>query len=340
MPLLGAAGKTPARKKTIMSKAVEQTRSGLTVAHAGLGRAPDGTVDSVARAVHDGDTVSIDPAGNVSTRLLGMDAPEVSFTLPDAPKTFRSIGSPQWADFLNDPFAAGTPPFDPPLAAPLLADLRARLGAGCAANHAKHAGVATKVLEGLVDKDRTDKGATLEDFRFFLAFATDVIDRYGRFLCYLNVDVPKGQSHPLTYNERLLAGGFVTPYFIWPNIDPFRRQPVLTDAVPVPGQPISDPRLDAARQSVKAARAAHDGVFETADPLRLLPFELRYLGRVAERGGQTVRTGPDRWVIDLNATDGKLLAPHRYIEIPLPEDRLFVPSEFLPLFLLKGWAEA
>lgn len=323
-----------------MSKAVEQTKSGLTVAHAGLARANNGNVETVATAVHDGDTVAIDPVGNISTRLLGMDAPEASFTLPDAPKIFRSIGSQQWTNFLTDPFAAGTPLFDPPLPAPLLADLQARLGPTCAANHARHAAVATKTLEGMIDKDRTDQGASLDAFRFFLAFASDVIDRYGRFLCYLNLNVAKGQQHPLTYNERLLAGGWVTPYFIWPNLDPFRKQPSLTDAVPVAGHPISAPRLNAARQSVKAARAAHSGIFEQADPLRLLPFELRYLGRITKRGAHTVRTGPDRWVIDLNAHDGKLLAPHRYIDIPLPEDRLFIPSEFVPLFIDKGWAKA
>ncbi|MFX0577745.1 hypothetical protein [Nocardia nepalensis] len=324
-----------------MANAVEQTKSGLTVAHAGLGRAaPNGTAEPVTRAVHDGDTVSTDPVGNISTRLLGMDAPEVSFTLPDAPKTFRDIASQQWIDFLTDPFAAGTPPFDPPLPATLLADLQARLGPTCATNHARHATAATRALAGMIDNDRTDQGATDDSFRFFLAFATDVLDRYGRFLCYLNVDIPKGQPHPLTYNERLLAGGFVTPYFIWPNIDPFREQPTLTDAVPVPGQPITNRRLDSARQSVKAARAAYDGIFEVADPLRLLPFELRYLGRITKRGGHTVRTGPDRWVIDLRTHDGKLLPPHRYIDIPLPEDRLFVPAEYLPLFTEKGWGKA
>ncbi|BAW08207.1 conserved hypothetical protein [Nocardia seriolae] len=330
----------PRNLENIMSKAVEQTKSGITVAHAGLARTPGGQTDTVAQAVHDGDTVAVDPVGNISTRLLGMDAPEVSFTLPDAPDTFRAIASPQWAAFLTDPFAAGTPPFDPPLPAALQADLQTRLGPACAANHARHAQAAATALEGMVDKDRTDRGETLDAFRFFLAFATDVIDRYGRFLCYLNVDTPPGQPHPPTYNERLMSEGLATPYFIWPNIDPFRKQPALTAAVPVPGQPITDPRLDAARQSVKAARAAHLGVCEAADPLTLLPFELRYLGRVTKQAGQVVRSSPDRWVIDLAAGDGKLLAPHRYIDIPLPEDRLFVPSEYIPLFLQQGWTRA
>ncbi|MGW4772573.1 hypothetical protein ACWEO2_31635 [Nocardia sp. NPDC004278] len=84
----------------------------------------------------------------------------------------------------------------------------------------------------------------------------------------------------------------------------------------------------------------HEGIFEAAEPLRLLPFELRYLGRITKRGGHTIRTGPDRWVIDLSAHDGKLLPPHRYIDIPLPEDRLFVPAEYLALFTEKGWGKA
>src|SRR5262249_48228751 len=153
------------------------------------------------------------------------------------------------------------PAFSPPLAAPLVADLQKRLGPTCAANHARHADAATEALMGLIEQDMTRYGKTNETYRFFLAFATDVIDRYGRFLGYVYEDLPK-QLRPkpnFSYNERLLPGGFVTPYFIWPNIDPFRTHANLLDAVPAPGQPITNRRLDDSRQAVRDARAAHKG---------------------------------------------------------------------------------
>jgi endonuclease YncB( thermonuclease family) len=318
-----------------MANAVDQL-NGLTIAHAKLAALANGDRMTVDNAVHDGDTVKVDPDGNISTRFLGIDTPEVSFTLPDAPKTFRPISSAQWTTFLTDPFAAGQPLFDPPLAPALIADLQTRLGPDCATNHAAHAAAATQALKGMIETDRTQNGDTLDTFKFFLAFATDVIDRYGRFLAYLNRDTPN-PPRPLTYNERLLAGGWAVPYFIWPNINPFRAQPSLTEAVPTPGQPINDPSLDRARQSVRDARAAHAGIFEVANPLALLPFELRFLARVTKRGAQQFRSGPERWVIDLTADNDQLLAPYRYTEIPHAEDRLFVPAEYTPLFIDKGW---
>ncbi|MCP9624691.1 hypothetical protein FOH10_16360 [Nocardia otitidiscaviarum] len=319
-----------------MAKAVEQTRAGFIIAHAGLGLGSDGTAMSVARAVHDGDTVTVHPKGNISTRFLGMDTPEVSFTLPADPDRFHSIGSPAWEGFLTDPFAAGLPPFDPPLPAALEAGLRARTGPDCAANHIRHARAATKALEGLIETDRTASGANTADFRFFLAFAADIFDRYGRFLTYLNMDVPN-PPRPPSYNERMLAGGWAVPYFIWPNTNPFRKQPSTVAAVPEPGQPITDPGLDRARQAVAAARAARLGIFQEADPLALLPSELRFLGRSVVGPTGLSRPGPDRWVIDLRAGDDRLLAPARYHEIPFAEDRLFVPVEFVPMFVERGW---
>jgi hypothetical protein len=68
----------------------------------------------------------------------------------------------------------------------------------------------------------------------------------------------------------------------------------------------------------------------------LLPFELRYLARTT-RGPNPSRPGPDRWVIDIAAGTSALLPPHRYIEIPNVEDRLFVNDEHVPLFVEHGW---
>jgi hypothetical protein len=41
--------------------------------------------------------------------------------------------------------------------------------------------------------------------------------------------------------------------------------------------------------------------------------------------------------IDLAAANDRLLPPQRYAGIPKPEDRLFVPSEYVPLFVNRGW---
>ncbi|MBL1076518.1 hypothetical protein JK358_19150 [Nocardia sp. 2] len=322
-----------------MAKAVEKSRAGFLVGHAGLGLGSTGKPMSVAQAVHDGDTVTVDPIGNISTRFLGMDTPEVSFSLPANPDAFPSIGSAAWTEFLTDPFAPGLPPFDPPLPPELEADLRARTGPDCAANHARHALAAHRALEGFVEQDRMASGLEPADFRFFMAFASDVFDRYGRFLTYLNVEAAT-TPRPPTYNERMLAGGWAVPYFIWPNINPFRKQPGMVEAVPVPGQPISDPGLNRARQAVGAARAARLGVFARQDPLDILPSELRFLARTVGKGAAGFRPGPDRWVIDLGTADDRLLPPARYFDVPLPEDRLFVPVEFVPLFVEKGWVKA
>jgi hypothetical protein len=63
------------------------------------------------------------------------------------------------------------------------------------------------------------------------------MDRYGRLLGYIQPDQPNTSAGRRfgSYNERLLAAGGVSPYFIWPNINPFRRASSITDAVPAPG---------------------------------------------------------------------------------------------------------
>jgi len=63
-------------------------------------------------------------------------------------------------------------------------------------------------------------------FVFFLRYAKDVIDRYGRLLAYLTVNVENPADIPaLSYNEFMLESGLAAPYFIWPNLDPFKKQP-------------------------------------------------------------------------------------------------------------------
>src|SRR5262249_3763131 len=86
--------------------------------------------------------------------------------------------------------------------------------------------------------------------------------------------------------------------------------------------------LKRARDLVKGARAAKIGVFDAADPLRFEAFEVRYLGR-----GEV----PTRAVIDLSKNADVIFRPQSYFKIPQPQDRLFIPGEFVPLFSAKGW---
>jgi endonuclease YncB( thermonuclease family) len=76
-----------------MPNALRITKDGFIVGQAFLAQGK-----SVKEAVHDGDTVSIVPNSFLNTRLLGIDTPEVSFSLPGA-TTFPSIGGDRWRAF-------------------------------------------------------------------------------------------------------------------------------------------------------------------------------------------------------------------------------------------------
>lgn len=150
-------------------------------------------------------------------------------------------------------------------------------------------------------------------------------------LCYLNryqldANTPEPRRQP--YNERLLHMGHVTPYFIWPNINPFLargQRGILMDAVPPPGTARS---LETRDQALRDPRQQGIGISNAQNPLRLQPFEVRFLSR---------RRPPDRWVIGLRQDDDVLLQPQNYRTIAHAEDRLFIPPEYVSLFVEAGW---
>jgi hypothetical protein len=296
----------------------------------GIRRRNDGTVQTLNEAVPDGDTVGAQLAGTGSIRFLGVDSPEKSFEQPLGGP--QNLDGPRWEQFLADPFANGFPAtlLEPALAA----HLQARFGPGAAANHHRHAVAAGEALKQLIQSDETALGQTPEQFQYFLAFAYEVFDRYGRFLAFLNRNQPNPTSpspRPLTYNERQLETGRALPYFIWPNINPFRDADTVANAVLQPGTANTVAErgdFKRARDLVKNARTNGIGVFDPVDPLRFEAFEIRYLGRAE---------APMRGVIDLSKNDKVILRPQSYFKIPLPEDRLFIPGEFVPLFAAKGW---
>lgn len=291
---------------------------------------------SPAQIVHDGDTVNVFPFLNFSTRFLGVDAPESSFTLPDDRNRFIKINDPAWQNFfrnnnwLNDN-----------LSNKLKQHLKNRINPyanNVALNHALHEEKATRRLEQLIESDLLASGKSKEDFKFFMAFAYEILDSYGRLLCYISADEDNftPQKRNPSYNELLLAEGLVTPYFIFPNVQPFitfrpfEAKNLMPDIF---WKNIRDAKkLQDARKAIKNARTNKLGIFKTGEELILYPFELRFLGR-----GET----QNRYVIDLSKDDGtykKIIKPEKYFEIPLAEDRLFISEEFVPLFQKNGWS--
>jgi endonuclease YncB( thermonuclease family) len=316
-----------------MAKAIEQSKSGLTVGHFGLG-SRGGTVGTIRHQVYDGDTINVRAIGNFGIRFLGVDAPEISFRLPGE-TAFSGLGHERWEAFLTDPFAQGLPPFDPPITPGLRNYLLQQIGPGAATNQRNHAEAAEDALEEEVINDMAALGQPEEGFQFFLAFAHEIMDRYGRLLCFINRHQPDPtvpKKRPVSYNERLLKEGKVAPYFIFPNLDPFSSKESITEAVIPPGTAAGlaggDNALGQARKWVREARAGSVGLFQANDPLKLQPFEVRFLAR---------RKPPDRWVIDLGKNDSVLIHPQKYYSVPRVEDRLYIPSQFVPLFVEAGW---
>ena len=119
-----------------------------------------------------------------------------------------------------------------------------------------------RALENLILEDLDELGQESADFRFFFVFAHEVLDGHARLLSYVNRFQPNENDpapRPQGYNVRLLGAGRVTPYFIWPNVDPFRRSGSLVEAVPEPGSAAAlvsggENALSEARDFVRSAR--------------------------------------------------------------------------------------
>ena len=299
----------------------------------GIRRENDGTPQTLEKAIPDGDTAGVHVEGRMLVRFLGVDTPEKKIDLPGAnTEADKRLNSQAWEDYLTDPFRPELGPF--PLDADLKSHLTNRVGPGAAANHHRHAVAAGNSLIELVESDMTELGQDSTTFRYFLAFEFEVFDSHGRFLAFINRDqkdpnVPT--RRPLSYNERQLEKGVALPFFIWPNVDPFRDVDLL-DAVLEPGSaPDVANRpgaLKRARRFVQEARAAKQGVFDPDDLLRFEAFEVRFLAR---------RQPPDRAVIDLSRADDVILDAQHYFRIPNAEDRLYIPAHFVPLFIARGW---
>ncbi len=306
----------------------------MTTGFARLGLRGDkqGTVN---QQVHDGDTITTLADGNIPCRLLGIDTPEVSFQFP--PKgNFLGLKNPQWAELLADPFNEEKfGPFSSAVPAGLKAWLTSRTGKHAAEIHYEHANKATDKLREMVEADKQIMGTTNETFSFYMVFGHEVMDGYGRFLCAINRNQPdreKPTPRPPTYNQRLLERGLAFPYFIWPNINPWQLSDSVMEAVIKPGTAAKvmaeNREITFARDNVGKARRNHKGLFDATDPALLEPCELRSIAR---------RQLPGRYLIDMSRNDDVLLHPHNYYTVPHSEDRLFIPSQYVPLFVEQGW---
>jgi hypothetical protein len=298
---------------------------------ASIRRTANGQPQSLNASIADGDTVGVHLEGSASVRFLGIDSPEKSIELAVA-QGGNNLDSAQWESYLTDPFLTPFGPFE--LEDDLVGHLRTRIGPGAGVNHRFHANNAETALMAMVQSDMNALGQNPNTFGYYIAFSSEVFDSNGRFLAFINRNQPDANNpgpRPLPYNERMLQQGAALPYFIWPNIDPFRDASLL-DAIIAPRTANqvaqATPALRRAREFVRQARVDRSGVFNAANPLRFEAFEIRYLGR---------RQPPSRAVIDLSRNDDVILRPQSYFRIPNPEDRLFIPPAFVPLFVSRGW---
>jgi endonuclease YncB( thermonuclease family) len=286
-------------------------------------------VGTIPQIAHDGDTIAIHSEKNFSVRFLGIDAPEVSCPIPGT-TDFVSLNNEKWVKYLKDLFNGSKPSFisNKNLFEYLKHKVKPEK---VAENHYLLADEARKYLIGLIEGDIKALNQTNDTFQLYLSFAFEIMDRYGRFLCYINRYDTDSNNRPFTYNERLLQAGMVCPYFIWANVNPSGSAGNILDAVVKPKQVQSylnaNKPLKRAIQFVKDARMNKLGIFGQ-DKLQLEPFELRYISRQA---------APERYVIDLSNESKKLIAPDEYYKIENAEDRLFIPGEYVPLFRVNGW---
>lgn len=301
-------------------------------------------IGSVKEVTHDGDTVKISAHGNFSVRFLGIDTPEISFEIKDD-GLFHHTNSQIWIDYLEN-IQTQWNTIREDLSEDLYNHLSERfLQGNLAINHNIHAKRAEDKLEEFIQADIDLLGLNNESMKLFLPFSYEILDTYGRLLSFVhpdlkNPEISEPPAHMESYNFKMLESGYSLPYFIWPNINPFRKEESVSKAAYNSPDEFrekmkNDNSLKKARTAVKNARCEEKGVFEnaftfegtTCKRLLLEAFELRFLSR---------QLPPSRYFIDFSSTSNQILKPTDYFRC-LPEDRLFIPSEYIPLFEKRGW---
>ncbi len=248
--------------------------------------------------VIDGDTPNV----RMAIRMLSIDTSE---TYPNGPRLDAALaGLVPWIE-------SGAAPIDPVLAEALLPKLRAPQPAS---RHVAMGERAKEAFRRLLDERLTRPDGTRR--KLFLRAADQPFDKHGRLLAYVAPDYSKSERDRLdrreraTFNLLLVEQGWAAPFVIYPSI---------------PGE-LDLPLLHAAAREAIAERR---GIW--ADPLLLLPYELRALDRLVdikrkldagEKLDARIRWGwVERYCADM--TTRLLHRPQRYVEVD-PESRLFI----------------
>ena len=244
----------------------------------------------------DGDTPTI----QLPVRMLGMDTPELHYggATESNPGKFDTA----FASFLTKQGKG--------LDSGLKAYLKSRLKAKACTRHIAAGKAASdhfqQMAAGRLKRVSDSTGKELTPRHLFTMVSTEVFDKYGRMLAYVNATYTKQEraAIPLkqrqTFNLQMIADGFATSLLIYPNI-------------PKPAD------LELVRQAMASARKGKLGLWKSATPL-LHAFEFRWI--IDTINGK--RSGPDRFCGDF--TTGKLYLPQRYFEVP-PENRLWFFAE-------------
>ena len=263
-------------------------------------------IGSIKQIVHDGDTLNTRLIHNLGVRFLGIDTPEISFQLPGT-SSFVNLSDKRWNDF----FKSGKWKENLAVGQDLYHYFSNIIGNGknVANNHSEIAKQAETSLVKIIAVDFKRSKRSIKSFTFFMSFANDFLDVYGRLLCYLNSSTDNFKSQKdidevkkLSYNEKQLETGWAAPYFIWPNIQPFLSVRAFSKENVLPKNFWTiikkAGRLHQARKFVADARIANKGIFSGSNPLKLMPFELRIISR---------KKSPDRYVIDLRDEGNNVL---------------------------------
>ena len=319
-----------------MPKAIRTNSESNQTTGISIPRLYNGKPGTVAQQVHDGDTLSVRPDGDIGVRLLGIDTPEVSFAFPGPKLTFVNMSDARWNDYLTTVFdTTKWGEFSAPVSDGLKSWLQAKLVGEPATSHGAHATAATEELRSMITKDMEIMGQDITSFSYYMGFGFELMDGYGRFLCTMNRNQPQRTvptPRPPTYNMRMLERGLAFPYFIWPNISPWEKPDSIEKAVIPAGEARimanANADLRSAREHVQKARERHLGIFDAMSPCMLEPFELRFLSR---------RSPPSRYVIDLASDSNRLIKPENYYAVNHPEDRLWISPLYVPFFEKHGW---
>lgn len=336
----------------LLGQAIDETNRGFKIGHATLFHK-----DDIGRTILDGDTVKIFLDGYINSRFLGIDTPEKGLDLPNLDgiidiaqptdyekrrkRVWREINHHAWVKYLENPFDESfddADSFRKKLGDGLLSYLKSKTGPLVAKNHYDNSLRAREILTEIINKDKQATEQQGREYRFFLRFAFEILDTYGRLLCYLHQDKKtEERGNNESYNELMLKAGYAIPYYIFPNIDPFIRFSSILDAIPdVHGDRFAFNRLIQKSSKLKRARELISSIrkqqkpslFTGEESLKLLPFELRLLQR---------REKPNRHVMDLSNPEPIIHPPEDYYLISKEEDRLFIPAEYNYIFEKRGY---